>query len=130
MKQRVAIVGAGISGLTCAVRFAESGLETSILAEEIGDQTNSAAAAAIWYPYDVGSSAEIIPWALVSHNYFLKLACQPETGVSLTELRAFSRLGPIFPPDWAQSFATRILLESEIPPAFVSGFTIPVPLIE
>jgi len=130
MKQPVAIVGAGISGLTCAVLFAENGFETSIFAEEIGDETNSAAAAAIWYPYDVGTGAEIVPWALVSHHHFLGLARQPQTGVSVTELRVFSRLGPIAPPDWAQSFATRSLIESEIPSAFVSGFSIDVPLIE
>ena len=130
MKQRVAIIGSGVSGLTCAVLFAENGFETSIFAEQIGDETNSAAAAAIWYPYDVGSGAEIIPWALVSYHRFLELARQPETGVSITELRVFSRLGPIVPPDWAQSFATRPLAGSEIPSAFVSGFTIDVPLIE
>ncbi|PYJ88278.1 MAG: amino acid oxidase, partial [Verrucomicrobia bacterium] len=49
MKQRVAIIGSGVSGLTCAVLFAENGFETSIFAEQIGDETNSAAAAAIWY---------------------------------------------------------------------------------
>ena len=130
MKQRVAIIGSGVSGLTCAVLFAENGFETSIFAEQIGDETNSAAAAAIWYPYDVGSGAEIIPWALVSYHRFLELARQSETGVSITELRVFSRLGPIVPPDWAQSFATRPLTGSEIPSAFVSGFTIDVPLIE
>ena len=130
MKPRVAIIGSGVSGLTCAILFAENGFETSIFAEQIGDETNSAAAAAIWYPYDVGSGAEIIPWALVSYHRFLELARQSETGVSITELRVFSRLGPIVPPDWAQSFATRPLAGSEIPSAFVSGFTIDVPLIE
>jgi D-amino-acid oxidase len=130
MKQRVAIVGAGVSGLTCGVLFAENGFETSILAEEIGDETNSAAAAAIWYPYDVGSGAEIVPWALVSYRRFLELGRQPETGVSLTELRVFSRLGPISPPGWSQSFDARSLAKSEIPPAFASGFSIHVPLIE
>ncbi|MFL6520655.1 MAG: FAD-dependent oxidoreductase [Chthoniobacterales bacterium] len=130
MKQRVAIVGTGVSGLTCAVLFAEHGFKTSILAEEIGDETNSAAAAAIWYPYDVGSSAEIVPWALVSYHRFRELARQTETGVSLTELRVLSRLGPISPPDWAQSFDARSLAKSEILPAFVSGFSIQVPLIE
>jgi D-amino-acid oxidase len=130
MKKRVAIVGAGISGLTCAVLFAENGFETSILAEEIGDETNSAAAAAIWYPYDVGSADRVNAWALSSYAKFLKLAHEPPTGVSITELRVFSRLGPISPPDWAQSFATRRLEKSDIPPAFVSGFSIQVPLIE
>jgi D-amino-acid oxidase len=130
MKGRVAIVGAGVSGLTCAVVFAESGFETSILAEQIGDRTDSAAAAAIWYPYDVGSGNEVVPWALISYGRFLELARDPQTGVSVVELRVFSRLGAIAPPNWAQPFATRALAAGDIPAAFVSGFSIRVPLIE
>jgi D-amino-acid oxidase len=130
MKGRVAIVGAGVSGLTCAVVFAESGFETSILAEQIGDRTDSAAAAAIWYPYDVGSGNEVVPWALISYGRFLELARNPQTGVSVVELRVFSRLGTIEPPNWAQPFATRALAAGDIPAAFVSGFSIRVPLIE
>jgi D-amino-acid oxidase len=130
MKGRVAIVGAGVSGLTCAVVFAESGFETSILAEQIGDRTDSAAAAAIWYPYDVGSGNEVVPWALISYGRFLELARNPQTGVSVVELRVFSRLGAIAPPNWAQPFATRALAAGDIPAAFVSGFSIRVPLIE
>ena len=130
MKQRVGIIGAGVSGLTCAVLFAENGFATSVLAEEIGDRTNSAAAAAIWYPYDVGPGAEVVPWALISYGRFLELARNPRTGVSLVELRVFSRAGPIAPPPWAQPFATRALGASEIPASFVSGFSIQVPLIE
>ena len=130
MKPRVAIIGAGVSGLTCAVLFAENGFETSILAEEIGDQTNSAAAAAIWYPYDVGPADRVNAWALNSYQKFVELAREPQTGVLITELRVFSRLGPLAPPDWAQSFATRPLARPEIPTIFVSGFSIHVPLVE
>jgi D-amino-acid oxidase len=130
MKNKVAVVGAGVSGLTCAVVFAESGFATSILAEQIGDRTDSAAAAAIWYPYDVGSGSEVVPWALISYGRFLELARNPQSGVSLVELRVFSRLGPIAPPDWTRPFSTRALVASEIPAAFVSGFSIRVPLIE
>src|SRR2546430_1027009 len=130
MKRSVAIVGAGVSGLTCGILFAENGFEVSVLAEEIGDKTNSAAAGAIWYPYDVGPGAEVVPWALISYGRFLELARDPQTGVSLVELRVFSRTGPIMPPEWAQPFATRALEAGEIPAAFVGGFSIRVPLIE
>jgi D-amino-acid oxidase len=128
--RRVAIVGAGVSGLTSAILFAENGFETSVLAEQIGDETNSAAAAAIWYPYDVGPGAEVVRWALISYGRFLELARNPTSGVSLVELRVFSRLGAIAPPDWAQPFVTRALEAGEIPAAFVAGFSIHVPLIE
>jgi D-amino-acid oxidase len=130
MKRRVAIIGAGVSGLTSGILFAESGFETSILAHETGDTTNSAAAAAIWYPYDVGPGVDVVPWALISYGRFLELSRDPGTGVSLVELRVFSRVGPITPPDWAQPFATRVLATDEIPRQFVSGFAIHVPLIE
>ena len=130
MPASVAIVGAGVSGLTCAIVLAENGFDTSILAERIGDRTDSAAAAAIWYPYDVGSGSDIVPWALISYGRFLELARNPHSGVSVVELRVFSRLGPIEPPDWAQPFATRALAGSDIPAAFASGFSIRVPLIE
>lgn len=130
MKHQVAVIGAGISGLTCGVVLAENGFEVAVLADAIGDQTNSAAAAAIWYPYDVGSSAGVIPWALASYRRFVALSGEPDSGVSLTELRVFSRVGPLAPPNWAQSFSTRPLAGAEIPSAFVAGFTIEVPLIE
>ena len=126
----MAIVGAGVSGLTCAVLFAEDGFETAVFAEEIGERTNSAAAAAMWYPYDVGPGADVVPWALVSYGRFLELSRDPRSGVSLTELRIFSRLGAIAPPDWAKPFATRALAATEIPAAFAGGFSIHVPLIE
>jgi D-amino-acid oxidase len=130
MKRRVAIIGAGVSGLTCAITLAESGFDTATLAEQIGDRTDSAAAAAIWYPYDVGSGCDVVPWALLSYGRFLELARNPQSGVSLVELRVFSRVGPIDPPDWAEPFATRALAASDLPTAFVSGFSIRVPLIE
>lgn len=123
-------MGAGVSGLTCAILFAEDGFETSVFAEEIGERTNSAAAAAIWYPYDVGPGAKVVPWAMISYGRFLELSRAPQTGVSLIELRVFSRLGPIAPPDWAQPFSTRRLTATEIPAVFASGFSIHVPLIE
>jgi D-amino-acid oxidase len=126
----VAVVGAGVSGLTCAVVFAEAGFETSVFAEEIGQQTNSAAAGAIWYPYDVGPAAKVVPWALISYGRFLELSRDPQTGVSIIEQRIFSRLGPIAAPEWAQPLATRPLSGREIPGAFKGGFAIHVPLIE
>lgn len=130
MKDRVAIVGAGVSGLTCAVLFAEQGYATSILAERTGDRTDSAAAAAIWYPYDVAPVETVMPWALLAYERFLELARDLSTGVSVVELRTFSRLGPIVPPEWARTFGPRLLAANEIPAAFVSGFSMQVPLIE
>ena len=63
MVKSVAIVGAGVSGLTCAVLFAERSYRTVIFAEETGERTTSAAAAALWYPYDAEPADSVIAWA-------------------------------------------------------------------
>lgn len=130
MKSNVAIIGAGVSGLTCAAVLAENGFQPSIFAEQTGDETNSAAAAAMWYPYDVGPEAAVVPWALVGYGRFVELARNADSGVSLIELRTFSRLGPISPPPWAQPLAPQPIAGHELPAAFVSGFSLRVPLIE
>jgi D-amino-acid oxidase len=101
MKQRVAIVGAGVSGLTCGVVFAEHGYHTAIFAKEIGQRTTSAAAAALWFPYDVEPADKVIPWALETRRTLIDLARDPDSGVSMIELRQFSRTGQIQIPDWA-----------------------------
>ena len=101
MKHRVAIVGAGVSGLTCGVVFAERGHRTTIFAREIGQQTTSAVAAALWFPYDVEPADKVIPWALETYQTLIDLARNPESGVSMIELHQFSRIGEIQIPDWA-----------------------------
>jgi D-amino-acid oxidase len=127
--QKVGIVGAGVSGLTCAVVFAERGHRTAIFAEQMGPGTTSAAAVAIWYPYDAGPSGQTIAWALETYRALLDLARDSRSGVSIIELRMFSRTGEIAIPEWAFPLGAK-RLRSEIPAAFVSGFTLNVPLMD
>ena len=98
---RVAIIGAGVSGLTCGVVFAERGYQTAILAKETGQQTTSGAAAAIWFPYDAEPAERVIPWALETYKTLVELSNNSRTGVSIIELHQFSRTGEIQIPDWA-----------------------------
>jgi len=84
---RIAIVGAGVSGLTCGVLFAERGFSVTIFAEEIGTATTSGAAGALWFPYDAEPAHKVIPWALATYRKLADLAKDPRTGVSLIDLR-------------------------------------------
>src|SRR6266849_7208558 len=104
MAKSVAIVGAGVSGLTCGGVFAERGFRTAIFAEQIGQQTTSGAAAALWFPYDAQPADKVIPWALATYKVLVDLTKDPRTGVSMIELRQYSRAGKIQIPGWAQSF--------------------------
>jgi D-amino-acid oxidase len=144
MTKRVAIIGAGVSGLTCGIVFAERGYRTAIFAEETGVRTTSAAAAAIWYPYDVEPADKVIAWALESYDVFRQLSRDQRSGVSMTELRTFSRAGEIEIPSWAHSLGARPIVmpsQSVMSSAvetslainysvFSSGFVMTVPLID
>lgn len=129
MAQTVAIIGGGVSGLTCGVVLAERGYRTAIFAEQIGADTTSGAAAAIWFPYDAGPIHQTITWALDTYRILRDLARDPQSGVSIIELRTFSRTVEVQIPDWAVPLGAQ-RLRSEIPPAFVSGFALNVPLMD
>ena len=101
MPERVAIIGAGVSGLTCGIVLAEHGYHTAILAKEIGQQTTSSVAAAVWFPYHVEPAERAIPLALETYQVLVDLTRFPETGVSVIESRQFLRSGEIEIPDWA-----------------------------
>ncbi len=130
MREQVGIIGAGVSGLTCAVLFAERGLCTRILAQEVGPRTTSAAAGAIWFPYDAKPAEAVIAWSLETFAILQDLSRSPGSGVSLIELRHFSRAGEIEIPPWAISLGGQRLRPASIPHCFTSGFTLEVPLMD
>lgn len=130
MQQSVAIIGAGVSGLTCGVLFAEAGYRVRIFADEIGPRTTSAAAGAVWFPYDAEPADRVIIWALQTFDVFRGLCATPESGVSLIELRQFSRHGAIEIPSWAIPLGATQLAPAFVPQSFTSGFTVQVPLID
>ena len=132
MAQNVAIIGAGVSGLTCGVIFAEHGYRTVIFAKDIGQQTTSSAAAAVWFPYHVEPAERVIPLALETYKVLFELARFPESGVSIIETRQFSRTGEIEIPKWASHLGA-VVMPSEVEESlesFNSGFAMRVPLTD
>jgi D-amino-acid oxidase len=141
MAKSVAIVGAGISGLTCGVVFAERGFRVAIFAEQIGQQTTSGAAGALWFPYDAEPIAKVIPWALATYKVLVDLTKASRSGVSIIELRQYCRTGGIQIPDWAHSLGASVnssaptVIPSEVEGSldisvFKSGFSLRVPLMD
>jgi len=132
MAQNVAIIGAGVSGLTCGVVFAEHGYRTVIFAKDIGQQTTSSAAAAVWFPYHVEPAEKVIPLALETYQVLFELARFPESGVLIIETRQFSRTGEIEIPKWASPLGASVI-SSEVEESlgsFNSGFSMRVPLTD
>ena len=133
MQKSVAIIGAGVSGLTCGVVFAERGFAATIVADQVGRQTTSGAAGALWFPYDAEPAEKVIPWALTTYKVLVDLTTNPSSGVSMIELRQFCRTGKIEIPSWADSFSPVILSEVEgslNTSVFKSGFALSVPLTD
>ena len=139
MAKSVAIIGAGVSGLTCGVVFAERGYSVKIFAEQIGTQTTSGAAGALWFPYDAEPADKVIPWALATYKVLVNLAKDPSCGVLMIELRQYCRSGKIEIPDWASPFvipsegASPARTEKSLDISgsiFADGFALRVPLMD
>ena len=130
MPKAIAIIGAGVSGLTCGVLFAERGYRTAIFAHQIGQATTSGAAAALWFPYDCEPQEKVIAWALATYNTLVDLCDDPRSGVSMIALRQFSRTGEIPVPDWAIPLGASSIAASLREAPFQSGFNIQVPLTD
>ena len=127
---KIAIVGAGVSGLTCAALFAERGHRAAIFAEQIGQQTTSGAAAALWFPYDCEPRDKMITWALATYRVLVDLSRDPRSGVSLIELCQFSRTGDLQIPDWAIPLGASSVAAAVCVAPFKSGFALQVPLMD
>ena len=130
MRESIGIVGAGVSGLTCGVLFAELGHRVRIVAEEVGPQTTSAAAGAIWFPYDAEPAEAVIAWSLETFEVLRRLSTIPGNGVSMLELRSFGRTGELEIPTWALSLGARSLPPALVPACLTSGYTLDVPLTD
>jgi D-amino-acid oxidase len=76
---RVLVVGAGVVGLTCAVRLAEAGLEVAVVARDLPAETTSAVAAAIWYPYLAEPRDRVAAWSRTTYDEFVKLAAAEDS---------------------------------------------------
>jgi D-amino-acid oxidase len=82
MGRRVTVVGAGVVGLTCAVRLAEAGYAVDVLARELPLETTSAVAGGLWLPYLAEPVEAVTRWSLLTRSALLELAGRDaETGV-------------------------------------------------
>jgi D-amino-acid oxidase len=80
-RPRIAVVGAGVSGLSCAVRLLESGFDVTVFAREQTPATTSDVAAAFWYPYRAGPREKVATWGATTYARLRELAADPATGV-------------------------------------------------
>ena len=82
---RVVVVGAGVVGLSCAVRLLEAGHEVAVVARDLPRETTSAVAAALWYPYRAYPLDRVLGWAETTYDALSDLAQDEATGVRMRQ---------------------------------------------
>jgi len=125
----VLVLGAGVSGLTTAVRLAEAGWQVRIRAERRPEETTSAAAGAIWDPI-YADHPLVHQWSMRAYEVFRDLEAAGRPEVCLVPGREASRK-QIPSPDWARSLpGFRECVGEELPEGFLSGWRYTAPIID
>jgi D-amino-acid oxidase len=125
---RVIVVGAGVVGLSCAVRLLEQGHEVDVLARDLPLETTSAVAAALWYPYRAYPFEQVTAWSTASYRAFAELAGDDATGVRMrqgTELHRTQTADP-----WWISAVPALTRVTALEAPYVDGWTFEAPVIE
>ncbi|MFC5178434.1 FAD-dependent oxidoreductase [Nocardioides taihuensis] len=122
-------MGAGVVGLTCAVRLLEAGHRVDVLARDLPLETTSAVAAALWYPYRALPQEQVTAWAATSYAVFDALSdTDPESGVRMmtgTEVHEQAQ-----PDPWWRSAVPALDHETALPAGFASGWTFVAPVVD
>ncbi len=130
---RVIVVGAGVIGLSCAVRLAESGYDTHVLARDLPLETTSAVAGGLWLPYLAQPADKVRRWGAATLAELTALAASaPESGVRMTPGLLLHREPDPPRPGWADHDGLGLALElvADPRPGYRSGWSLTVPLVE
>jgi D-amino-acid oxidase len=127
---RVVVVGAGISGLTCALRLDEAGHDVAVLAASPPPRTTSAVAAALWYPYRALPHDAVTRWSAITFQVLVGLVGEPAAGVRMrTGRELFRRQQP--DPWWRDAVpALGRVPADELPPGYRDGYLLQVPVVD
>jgi D-amino-acid oxidase len=129
----VVVVGAGVSGLTCAVALLEAGARVRVLTVGAPAGAVSAVAGAMVGPVFGSGDERSLAWEQLSDGRFRELAEDPATGVRIVAGRMLSapELGPGLPP-WAAEvpgFGGE-LGDDRLPQGFSGGFAVDLPFAD
>ena len=125
---RVIVIGAGVIGLSCALRLQQAGHRVDVLARDLPLETTSAVAAAMWYPYRAFPYERVTAWSAASYHEFERIAADPDSGVRMVEGTELHRRRTSDP--WWRSAVPTLTRVTAMPPPYVDGWTFRTPVVE
>jgi D-amino-acid oxidase len=127
----VVVIGAGVIGLTSAIRLAEAGLRVRIVTERPPLETTSAVAGAMWGrgPGVNGPADRIEAWSVATFHEFTELARDSATGVRFARGREVTR--DAVAPSVAELARDVVpCTPDDLPNGFRAGHWLTVPLVD
>ncbi len=128
--QEVLIIGSGVNGLSCGIKFLEAGFGVKIIARDLPPKTTSNTAAAIWYPYKAYPEDKVSKWGEYTLKQYYRLTKIPQSGITTITLIELCK-NYTSDPWWKEEVRQfRYLSKAEIPTNYEIGYEIEVPLID
>lgn len=126
---RVVVVGAGVVGLTCAVRLLEAGHRVDVVARDLPRETTSAVAAALWYPFRALPQDRVTTWSATTYAVLDALAdTDPDSGVRMVSGTEVFRSSQ--PDPWWRSAVPSLARVRDLPDGYRDGWTFATPVVE
>ncbi|MBZ4017517.1 FAD-dependent oxidoreductase [Streptomyces purpurogeneiscleroticus] len=127
MTNDVIVVGAGVTGLTCAVQLAETGRAVRVISRDQGAGTTSSVAGGLCWPYRILPEEAAVEWSVRGYEALAGLAETEGTGVRMV---TGTMAAASVPDRWRDAVpGLRAARPEELPAGIPEGLRARTPLV-
>jgi len=126
---RIAIIGAGISGLSCAHDLLKSNYQVDVISKEFSPHTTSDKAGAIWFPYKAGPKERVAVWSKYSYHHYQQESINEDSGISMVDFLYLNAEEKLW---WKEAVPVIInpAAKHTLPSGYQEGYMVHVPFID